>query len=127
MVAAFKENLEEDDDTDVGGDESDNDADDDEVYNIEEIPSNEENDFLDCEESNDEEFICYNRISCFSHTLQLVVNKFSDCDSFKQLMKHAHVLEQKFNSSTKATEQLISLSGKKSLLKTVLSDGGQPS
>ena len=112
MVAAFKENLEEDDDTDVGGDESDNDADDDEMY-IEEIPSNEENDFLDCEESHAEEFICYNRISCFSHTLQLVVNKFSDCDSFKQLMKHAHVLVRKFNLSTKATEQLISLSGKK--------------
>ena len=31
-------------------------------------------DFLDCEESHDEEFVCSNRMSCFSHTLQLVVN-----------------------------------------------------
>ena len=98
MVAAFKKHLKVDNDVDVEDDESDeSDSGDDDMS------SNEEKDFLDCEGRHEEEFICYNRIGCFSHTLQLVVNKFNDCDSFKEFIKHAHALVRKFNSSTKAT------------------------
>ena len=45
--------------------------------------------------------------------MQLVLNKFDDCSCFKQWTKHAHALVRKVNSSTKATERLITLSGKK--------------
>ena len=59
------------------------------------------------------QFISYNRISCFSHTLQLVVNRFNAANSFKDVIKHAHSIVRKFNLSTKATERLIALSGRK--------------
>ena len=42
-----------------------------------------------------------------------MVNKFNDCKNFKLLMKRAHALVQRVNSSTKATEQLVNRSGKK--------------
>ena len=32
---------------------------------VKDLLSMEEKDFLDCEEKHDDEFICYNRISCF--------------------------------------------------------------
>lgn len=115
MVAAFKEHLvEECDDVYAEDDEGDIDVDDGNDDEIDvEIPINEEEDFLNCEESHEEEFFCYNRISCFSHTLQLVVNKFSNFKDFKLLMKRAHALVRKVNTSTKATEQLVHHSGKK--------------
>ena len=77
MVAVFKEHLECDgtDDEDNDGECAD-DGNDDKID--EEMPMNEEEDFLESEERQNEEFICFNRISCFSHALQLVVNKFSD-------------------------------------------------
>ena len=50
----------------------------------------------------DEEFSSLNRISCFAHTLQLVVNKFDDISLFKELMKRAHLVVRKVNASTKA-------------------------
>ena len=53
------------------------------------------------------------RVSCFSHTLQLVVHTFQQCKSFKNLLKSAHSVVKKVNKSTKATERLIALSGKK--------------
>ena len=52
-------------------------------------------------------------IVCFSHTLQLVVSKFDEATQLKELMKRAHALVRKINSSTKATETLVALSGKK--------------
>ena len=102
MVAAFKEQVQLKQDDDCMEEIADTD-----------IPSDEEQNFLDCEEDHDAEFISYNRIGCFSHTLQLVVNNFGKVSSFKEVMKHAHALVKKFNSSTKATERLIALSGKK--------------
>ena len=125
MVAAFKAHLQ-----DVTGDSDDDDDEMEEMEHeiceeVKDLLSMEEKDFLDCEEKHDDEFICYNRISCFCHTMQLlVVNKFDDCSCFKQLMKHAHALVKKVNSSTKATERLITLSGK-NLLKIVLYGGAQ--
>ena len=71
MVAAFKEQgqLKQDDDCMADTDD-------------------EEQNFLDCDEDDDAEFISYNRISCFSHTPQLVVNNFGKVSSFKEVMKH---------------------------------------
>ena len=61
----------------------------------------------------DEEFSSLNQIGCFAHTLQLVVNKFGDVSLFKELMKQAHLVVRKVNASTKATERLVALCGKK--------------
>lgn len=55
----------------------------------------------------------FRRVSCFSYTLQLVVHSFDTVTTFKGLLKHTHELVRKVNSSTKATEKLISLCGKK--------------
>lgn len=70
MVAAFKEQI--------GSlhDESEDDAEaEDET---EQSTVDYQSDFLNCESEHDDEFILYNRVSCFSHTLQLVVNKFQE-------------------------------------------------
>ena len=58
-------------------------------------------------------FATLGRVSCFSHPLQLVVNKFSGITAYKPLLNHAHALVKKMNSSVKATERLIELGGKK--------------
>ena len=50
------------------------------------------------------------RVSCFAHT---VVQKFDEETSLRDLLKRAHSLVRRFNTSTKATEKLISISGKK--------------
>ena len=96
IVAAFKESIDEEKDDDVMA-----------------FTSDDEQEFLDCEEEHYVQFISYNRISCFSHTLQLVVNKFDAANNFKEVIKHAHSIMRKFNSSTKATERLIAISGRK--------------
>ena len=74
MVAAFKAHLQY-----VTGDSDDDDDEMEEMEHeiceeVKDLLSMEEKDFLDCEEKHDDEFICYNRISCFCHTMQLVVN-----------------------------------------------------
>lgn len=51
--------------------------------------------------------------SCFSHTLQLVVRQFDGIERFKDLLKRTHSLIKKVNSSTKTTEKLVSVCGKK--------------
>ena len=51
-------------------------------------------------------------MSCFSHTLKLVVRQFDTVTMFEDLLKHTHALAIKVNSSTKATEKLMSLCGK---------------
>ena len=52
-------------------------------------------------------------MSCFAHTLQLVVQKFDELPEFKSLLKRAHSLVRKFNTPVRATEKLIAKSGKK--------------
>jgi len=55
----------------------------------------------------------YKRLSCFAHSLQLV-SKFEECSVlFRRTVKRAKKLVSKFNKSTKATEKLIAISGKK--------------
>ena len=56
-------------------------------------------------------FYC-KRLGCFSHTLQLVMLKFSE-RSFKPFLKKVHTLIGKVNKSSRATEALISKCRKK--------------
>ena len=52
-------------------------------------------------------------MSCFAHSLQLVVNKYNEVGSFARLLTSMHALVKKVNKSSKATEKLILLCGKK--------------
>ena len=58
-------------------------------------------------------FSLHKRLSCFSHTLQLVVRKFDTITSPKRSLQSASRLTKKFSKSVAATERLISLAGKK--------------
>ena len=53
------------------------------------------------------------RIGCFAHTFQLVAQTFDQFPGFHSLLKQARHLNARVNSSTKATERLIELCGKK--------------
>ena len=76
---------------------------------IEEEVLGEDFDFIPKELDHEMTFRCYcKRLSCFSHTLQLVMLKFSK-HSFKPLLKIVHALVGKVNKSSKVTEALISL------------------
>lgn len=55
------------------------------------------------------------RLSCFSHSLQLVVRRFDEVSSSRSVLKRVHALIKRVNMSTKATEKLISPSRKKLL------------
>ena len=58
-------------------------------------------------------FILHKSISCFSHSLQLVVRKFDAVRAPKRALIIAHKLMSKVCKSVKATEKLVSLSGRK--------------
>ena len=88
MLAAFKKTIVKEEESDTEVEEMDEST---EVMD-------EEQEFLDCEEEHDLELGSLNRISCFSHTLQLVVCRFDKIHKFKELMKHCHSLVQKVNS-----------------------------
>ena len=98
MLAAFTKTIHDDEGVDDEVEES-----------AEPTILDEEQEFLDYEEEHELEFGTHNQISCFSHTLQLVVSKFDEVNGFKELLKHAHSIIRKVNSSTKATERLINL------------------
>ena len=53
------------------------------------------------------------RLSCFAHTLQLVVYKFKEVKSLKKVLASAHALVKKVNKSFKTTERLVYLCRKK--------------
>ena len=55
----------------------------------------------------------YQRVSCFTHTLQLIVHLHDALPHMKSTISRAHKLVSKMNKSTKATERLIKKSGKK--------------
>ena len=73
--------------------------------------------FDDKEESFDTVFSSedYERLSCFAHTLQLVVSKFDEVRACKEAIKRAEKLVAKINKSVKATEMIKKLSGIKVL------------
>ena len=70
-------------------------------------------DFEQHELDHDVAFALQKRVSCFAHTLQLVVHKFDTLRKPKRVLAPAHRLVSKVRKSTKATERLISLSGRK--------------
>ena len=86
----------------------------DEEEEIEEGDESYEDDFEDRELDHDVMFKSFcKRLSCFAHTLQLVVNKFCDDHSFAAILKRVRALVKKMNKSSKATEMLLSLCHKK--------------
>ena len=54
-------------------------------------------------------------ISCFAHTIQLIVQEFNEDTTYKEMLKRAYSLVKRINKSTKAMEMLISRCGKKLL------------
>ena len=107
MLAAFRPEM-----SDSGDDDDDSSVDEDET--IPDVPA-QEMDFEEHEFDHEMSFVALKRVSCFAHTLQLVVHKFDEESSFRALLKRAHSIVRKFNTSTMATEMLISISGKKLL------------
>ena len=70
-------------------------------------------DFEEHEMDHELPFHSLNRVSYFSHTLQLVVQKFNELTTFRGPVKRVHNLVSKWNMSAKATERLIVICGKK--------------
>ena len=78
------------------------------------ISFDEEQDFESREVDHDVAFsLLGRRIGCFSHTLQLIVHRFSIEPAFKQLLSKVHSLVSRVNKSSVATEKLLSLCHKK--------------
>ena len=104
MVKAFRQEVEdtlcEDDTTDESDQESDD------------VCADE--DFETRERNHDRtfQFFC-KRLSCFAHTLQLVVHKFSENRILCETMKRVQAVVKKVNRSSKATEMLLAQCGKK--------------
>ena len=87
-------------------------------YDLEPIPENdaiaEITDFEHHEFNHDSVFTtAYKHISCFIHTLQLVVKIFESTPSFRSSLQTAYSVVKKVNKSCKATELLIQKAGKK--------------
>ena len=59
------------------------------------------------------------RLSCFSHTLQLVVSSFNKDASAKALLSTAYEVVKQVSKSGKATEALIRVAGKKLVSRSV--------
>lgn len=107
MVAAFKKFV-----ATHGDEEDDGEMDEEEDSEVEEDAID---DFDDREIEHDAAFVSMRRIGCFAHSFQLVTRKFDDFAGFQKLLKQARQLNAKVNSSTKATERLIGVCGKKLL------------
>ena len=101
MVSAFRVQIQEEGD------------DDDDVVDLEEDTEEQQDDFDHREEDQANAFGTLGRVSCFAHTLQLVVTKISEVAALKGILNRARTLTRRVNSSVKATERLVSLTGKK--------------
>lgn len=76
--------------------------------------TDDEEDFVAREFEHDMAFKFFGkRLSCFAHTLQLVVLKFNKELSCKEVLKKVCALVKKVKKSSKATEKLLSLCHKK--------------
>ena len=71
--------------------------------------------FYTAENHHNSVFASLNRLSCFSHTLQLVARQFDASASAKKVLSKVYCLVKRFSKSGKATEKLITLSRKKLL------------
>ena len=65
-------------------------------------------DFEQCEMDHGNALATWKHISCFAHTLQLVVKEFERAPCFNSTLKKAHSIIKKVNKSCRATERLIS-------------------
>lgn len=70
-------------------------------------------DFEERERNHEPAFSNCECVSCFAHTLQLVVQKFHTVKSFKKVLSSTYKLVKKVNKSVKSTEMLIGMCGKK--------------
>ena len=135
MIAAFKgdihlqnvndQEFEDDIAIEVNSNSSDSEVEDVEEDNFEEEAAVEDTtpeepcveraleDYDDHETQYDIALTMYQRVSCFTHTLQLVVHMHDASPHIKSTISRAHKLVSKMNKSTKATVKLIKKSGKK--------------
>ena len=125
MIAALKEQVYNEDDNNSSDQEdgcsSTSEAQTGEVEELNESEANDEedtpqkdvDDFENREDDHTIAFLSFKRMSCFAHTLQLVVRVFDDVKAQKMVLRKVHKLVSKVNKSTKATEKLISKAGKK--------------
>ena len=60
--------------------------------------------FKERERDNEIPFYGLNRVSCFAHMLQLVVQKFDEINEFKSIL--LYTLVRKFNTLAKADSQV---------------------
>ena len=82
--------------------------------NMDDLLREEQEDFQTKEIDHDVTFLAYfDRLSCFSHLLQLVVRRFDEVKSYQSVLRKVRALVKQVNMSTKATERLISLCRKK--------------
>ena len=88
-------------------------GDEDDSRDEEEVADDDDADFDIHERDHEITFSAFRRVSCFAHTLQLVVLQFDHASTFREAIRCTHRLVSKVNSSTKATEKLIGLCGKK--------------
>ena len=87
----------------TSGDEDEDDSDAEEALG----DKDDETDFDVKETDHEITFSSFKRVSCFAHTLQLVVLQFDRATIFKDAISCSHRIVSKVNSSTKATEKLI--------------------
>lgn len=114
MVAAFRNLVEKKDDTEEEDDQHE--EEDEEGDNYKDELDEEVDDFETKEIDHDITFSVFiSRLSCFSHSLQLVVRRFDEVSSYRSVLKRVRALIRRVNMSTKATEKLISLCRKKLL------------
>ena len=132
MLAAFKQDVllnandEMRDKTDIGPDveiidapdfnndmETDDDVEVDEPAAEDTLNEDQTENYAECEMEHEIAFAEYQRVSCFVHTLQLVVHTYDKSSHLTTTMSKAQRLVNKMNKSVKATEKLIAMSKKK--------------
>ena len=102
MIKAFRQPID-------SGEESEDDTEDEE-----EKFEDYEKDFDDKEIEHEITFKFFaKRISCFAHTIQLIVQRFNEDVTYKEILQRTYSLVKKVNMSCKATEMLIAQCGKK--------------
>ena len=116
MVAAFRNLVEKRTDAEEEEEEDQDQCEEEDEEGDRDELDEEVEDFETKEIDHDITFSAFiSRLSCFSHTLQLVVRRFDEVSSYRSVLKRVRALIKRVNMSTKATEKLISLSRKKLL------------
>ena len=112
MIMAFREHFQDQDDKEKADSEAETSGS--EVHSDTDTFQEDHDNFTTQEIEHEVAFTGFiKRISCFSHTLQLIVHKFNKVESFKKVLANVHALVKKVNKSSKATERLTVLCNKK--------------